>query len=372
MASSVSSFSIIKAPTPLTRRKKEGPFANHLTFPQLTFPQSPPLTSVPSPKFGIRAKDLELEKKVQAFKNELSAIVKEDQAKPTHLFERVNESRIQTQVQNFLSRQKKAGAHPVPFMIALAGGSNSGKTTFLHEVRQLLEKGATQLVGWNSASHGFVVDYLELDSYYKSLANHRKALGDKRFFSETNLDEPKALLWENSQKTLFKLKNGIADRAPVYDFKNSQRTDGASLKVPAPFVIFEGLFALAPEPLRKLADLKIFVNCDEKTRTDRFWGRAPQRNVKKDEAGYALLNKALSMHNLHIQPTEKEADIVINGALPKEEITQRVTPLVNLMVKTFYPPTFEASDDLAPSQTGAQITQNPIKKLLFKLLPFLK
>lgn len=286
----------------------------------------------------------EVQVKTDTFRQELTHLLSEDKKRLYPVFDWANPDSIIRQVQQFLSRQKKAGTQPTPFLIGLAGGTNSGKTTILHMMREKIHSVSGHLFKWKPETHGPEVETLELDNYYKNFSKFRKEAGDIRFFKETNLDEPNALALEQAQKTLMKLKNGIADRAPLYDFTNSERHDGVSLKTPAPFVIFEGLFALVPESLRKLADLKIFVNADTKTRTERFWARAPQRNIKQDEGGNALLNKAMTMHNVHVQPTMTKADLVLNGALPKAEINQALEPLMNLFVKTLHPPKIKAPD----------------------------
>jgi uridine kinase len=311
-----------------------------------------------------------LAEKVDTFKRELEAMVAADQALPVPAFQKVKIEPIVTSVKNFLKRQSTVQDRPVPFMMAIAGGSNSGKTTLLHELKSMLRAEATEQFNWNHDTNGPVVDLLELDNYYRHYADKRAEMGDAAFFLQTNLDEPNALLWQKSRRALFRIKNGKASRAPVYDFRISGRNDAVSLKTPSPFFMYEGLFALAHKSVRNLADLKIFVNCDAKTRSDRFWARAPQRNIKPDQGGWNLYNKAMGMHDLHVQPTLDHADLVINGALAKAELDRRIKPLVSLLVKTLYPQPAHHSDVV--EEGGAKAVQAKIKSAVTQLYRQLK
>jgi uridine kinase len=300
------------------------------------------LSHSPSVRFERRIKpeaQKAVQDKVNTFAKGLSDLVAGDQKEAEPVFERMNQLAITQQIKKVLERQiyQAHDHHPAPMMIGMSGGSNSGKSTVMNQFLSHLQSKAVDQHGWKADKHGPVVDTLELDHFYKNFAESRKTLGDERFFGETNLDEPNALETKRFLRALKKIKQGHAVRTPIYSFLDSSRSDGLSLKVPAPFFVFEGLFALSHQSVRNLADLKIFINCDQETRSKRFWARAPQRNIRLDQSGWNLFNKTMAMHNQHVQPTESHADIVINGARSLASIEGKLTTLAELMVNAIYP-----------------------------------
>lgn len=295
------------------------------------------------------------EQRAEDFQKGLKTLIETDSKRIQPVFKRINADTLVLRIKNFMARQAEAGRNPLSFLVGLSGGSCSGKSTLMYSLKESFQKMAGTLFQWKSEVHGPVVDVLEVDHYYHDLSQRRKELGDERFFQETNLDEPQALTLDQAQKDLMKIRNGMAVRTPVYDFTNSSRHEGAALRVPSPFFIYEGLFTLAHEPLRKLADLKIFVDADAKVRGERYWARAPQRNIKPDKGGWGLFNRMMEMHEKHVQPSISEADVVVDGSLAKTTIDEAVSPLVQLLTKTLYPQGI-------PEKPGEKTPEKPTKK----------
>ena len=290
---------------------------------------------------GKQARQVEEEvnQQVKQFKTELKALVQWD--KETHqqpVFQKVKIAPLVELAKSFLLRQTENYRIPNPFLIGVAGGSASGKTYSKQMLKDLFPVVAQEEVGWKAAVNGPIVDDLELDSYYRDFSGRRKELGDVRYFQETNLDEPAALHMNQARKDVMRVRNGVAIRSPLFDYRNSQRHDGVALKVPSPFFLIEGLFALVPEKLRQLYDMKIFVQADKDVRTQRFWERAASRNVTPANGGQALYDRVMEMHDQHVQPSSKNADIIINGNSGSDSLRESLTRLTQLLVRTFYPP----------------------------------
>jgi uridine kinase len=96
------------------------------------------------------------------------------------------------------------------YLIGIAGGSGSGKTTF---AKRTLQK---------AGSAGVVL--LHQDSYYlSSPPSHLKIHG------EPNFDHPEAFDWPLLKDHLTRLKAGEQIAAPIYDYKISRRTDETEL-----------------------------------------------------------------------------------------------------------------------------------------------
>lgn len=308
-------------------------------FKSVSFGSLPSRTGQPSPQ-----------ERANAFRQGLETLLSTDRNTPTPVFTQVQTDKLLQRVDGFLTRQAKTPSQPTPFLINMSGGSSSGKSTVMNLLRTSLQEQASAHHQWNPERHGPVVDSLEVDHYYRDYSQRRQELGDDRFFRETNLDEPAALTLDQASQNVLKLKNGQAIRGPVFDFTDSSRHESASLRVPAPFLLYEGLFTLSHKPLREFGDLRLFVEADESVRSERFWKRAPTRNIRPDEGGWALHNRVMEMHNQHVQPSKSHADLVLNGNLPLERIEKTLQSLASLLNRTLYPT--GGTSSASPSSAG--------------------
>jgi len=130
-----------------------------------------------------------------------------------------------------------------PVTIGVAGGSGSGKTTVS---TALLERVGTEHIA-----------YLEHDAYYKDLRDLP--------FSQIqliNFDHPDSLETELLIRHVKQLKQGQAVNIPVYDFTTYRRTDQVKVVDPQPIILVEGILIFAEPELRKLFDVRIFVDTD--------------------------------------------------------------------------------------------------------------
>ena len=269
-----------------------------------------------------------LDEKLTTLSKALMELIAWDQANHSILL-KVDETAVLQQAEAFLSRQ--AQCHPgqaSPFIIGMAGGSASGKTTLKRRLLDLLELEAAQETRF--------VDALGLDDYYHDTQQARKQLGS-RFLVETNLDTPSALDLELAQKHLHLIQQGHAVWTPSYSMETGRLEHGANLKNPAPFFVVEGLFTFSPQPMRQLMDLRIFVDTDEDTRTARWWARVQQRDSEPTEAHQALFTRAMAMHQLVVEPTKDMAEIHLNGAPDLAHIEEVTHRLAQILVRTFSP-----------------------------------
>src|SRR4051812_40140282 len=91
------------------------------------------------------------------------------------------------------------------YIIGIAGGSGSGKTTFTQKV--LKQVNDTK------------VGVLHQDSYYLPRPPSHLKIND-----EPNFDHPEAFDWELMRSHLELLKEGKKVETPIYDYKVSRRT----------------------------------------------------------------------------------------------------------------------------------------------------
>ncbi|MBQ0036960.1 MAG: uridine kinase [Firmicutes bacterium] len=181
-----------------------------------------------------------------------------------------------------------------PVLIGIAGGSNSGKTLIARRIYEHFE-----------ATHSVVI--INEDDYYK----------DQSFLTyeercKTNYDHPFAFDQNLLQQQLKDLLAGKEIAKPVYDFTIHNRSQKVEIVEPADVVIFEGLFALENEKLRKLESIKIFVDTDADVRVVR---RIKRDLVERGRTLESVMNQYLEtvkpMHDEFVEPSKRYADIII-------------------------------------------------------------
>ena len=177
-------------------------------------------------------------------------------------------------------------------VIGIAGGSGSGKTTLM---QNLMDR------------FGDVVTVLSHDNYYR---RHDELTYEER--SQLNYDKPSALETELLVEQLAALRNGQSIDCPVYDFSIHNRSDAVLRIEPRPVIIVEGILIFADEALRKLMDIRIFVDTDADIRICR---RIKRDVTKRGRSIESVINQyqqtVKPMHEKYVEPSKKYADIVV-------------------------------------------------------------
>jgi uridine kinase len=180
-----------------------------------------------------------------------------------------------------------------PFVIAVAGGSGSGKTTVTEKLmEQLGERHAVRL------SH---------DNYYR---NQDHLPMSERV--KTNYDHPQALETMLLVKHLDQLLSGKSVHIPTYDFANHTRAKETIELQPYPVVVVDGILLYESTELRQRFDLKLFVDTDADVRL----ARRLRRDVAERGRTYEFsldqyLEFTRPMHIEFVEPTRRYADIII-------------------------------------------------------------
>jgi len=204
------------------------------------------------------------------------------------------------------------------YLIGIAGGSGSGKTTFSRKIIQRV-------------NHADLI-LLSQDSYYLSTAAaHLKLHG------EANFDHPEAFDWPLLRDHLLRLKQGEQVAVPVYDYKTSRRTDETHPVGPAKVVILEGIFTLWDKELRDLFDAKIYLHVESDIRFIRRLHRdVRERGRTHDEIIRRYYDTVRPMHQLYLEPTKKYADVVVGeeSDVAADILAARIRELLHPAVKT--------------------------------------
>lgn len=179
------------------------------------------------------------------------------------------------------------------FIIGVAGGSGSGKSTVTDYI--ISEIGAKK------------VAVIMQDYYYKDLSH--LTLDDRK---KINFDHPDAFDWELLTAHVNNLYNGLPIEMPTYDFAQYTRRRETIVVLPSQIVIFEGIFALMDQNLRSLMALKIYVD----TASDIRFIRRLQRDITErgrnvESVIRQYLDYVRPMHNQFIEPTKRYSHIII-------------------------------------------------------------
>ena len=190
-----------------------------------------------------------------------------------------------------------------PFLIGVAGGSSSGKTTAAERLAELAGEEHLALI--------------KLDSYYVELGD--RTLDERREF---NFDHPDAFDWPLLSDHLAALAAGAPVPVPVYDYVQYNRSGDVRVVRPASIVVVEGILVLWEPSLRERFDLKVFIDTD----ADLRFIRRLQRDIgERGRTAQSVIDQYLATvrpaHERFIEPSKRYADVIIpNGGLNRPAI----------------------------------------------------
>ncbi len=181
------------------------------------------------------------------------------------------------------------------FLVGIAGGSGSGKTTFANKILQRVVSGESS------------VALLHQDSYYLSFPpSHIRVHG------EPNFDHPDAFDWPLLKDHLGRLRRGEAVDVPVYDYKAGSRMSETLRVGPCRAVLFEGIYALWDQAMRGLFDLRVFLHVEADVRFIRRLHRdARERKRTLDGIIRQYYDTVRPMHHEYLEPTRQYADLIV-------------------------------------------------------------
>jgi uridine kinase len=182
---------------------------------------------------------------------------------------------------------------PAPFVIGVAGGTGSGKTTVANAI--------LRRVGEDRIS------ILFHDSYYRDWSDLPKDVLDRK-----NFDHPDSLETGLLVRHLHALKQGLAVEAPIYDFRVHRRTSATRRVLPKRIVLVEGILIFAEPELRKLFDVKVFVDTDADVRLIRRIRRdIAERGRTLESVVEQYVATVRPMHLEFVEPSKRWADLIV-------------------------------------------------------------
>ncbi|WP_237276381.1 uridine kinase [Tenacibaculum ovolyticum] len=179
------------------------------------------------------------------------------------------------------------------FVIGIAGGTGSGKTTVVNQIINELPQDEVCIISQ--------------DSYYSQTDNLSY---EER--TKINFDHPRAIDFELLVKHLNGLKSNKIIEQPIYSFVAHNRTKDTIKTHPRKVIIVEGILIFNSKELRNLCDIKVFVHADADERLIRRLRRdIKERGRDIDEVLSRYQSTLKPMHQQFIEPTKNYADIII-------------------------------------------------------------
>lgn len=198
-----------------------------------------------------------------------------------------------------------------PHILAIAGGSCSGKTTLATYLRDTL-----------GAEHCRLV---RQDDYYFDIR-------DRGGSPLVNFDIPEALDAELLRENLLAFKRGEPVALPNYDFTTHQRRTPTEPRDPKPLIIVEGILLLVQPELRDIFDKSVFIRCPKDVRLSRRIERdTTERGRTRDDVLRQFQDQVEPAHQKFVSASQKHADLIIGQNHYLSNITEVIEKIVSLI-----------------------------------------
>jgi uridine kinase len=198
-------------------------------------------------------------------------------------------------------------------LVGIAGGTGSGKTSFAQKLQTRL--GAQRCL------------IIAQDSYYKDGSSL-----DRAAQAAINYDHPDAFDTSLLVEDLRDLKAGRPVPFLTYDHATYARRVLPDPLTSRPVILLEGILVLVEEPLRRLMDIKLFIDTDADVRIL----RRLQRDLGERGRTFAsverqYLSSVRPMHLEFVEPSKRYADLIIPEGAENEVAIEAVVARVQAM-----------------------------------------
>lgn len=179
-----------------------------------------------------------------------------------------------------------------PLIIGVVGGSGSGKTTVARAIAESVDGGAA---------------ILDQDAYYRDLTH--LTLEERR---RINFDHPDSIDTELFVSHLEALAAGEPIDKPTYDFTAHTRAADRVRIEPGRVVVVDGILLFADPRLRRMFDIRIYVDVADDVRFIRRLLRdLTERGRSLESVIEQYLDTVRPMHLEFVEPSRRHADVII-------------------------------------------------------------
>ena len=182
-----------------------------------------------------------------------------------------------------------------PYLVGIAGGSASGKSSFIEDLRNALPNNSVTVVSQ--------------DNYYFPKEKQQK---DENGW--INFDLPTAIDRDLFLQDLEKLCSGESIETTEYTFNNNDKDQNIIQISPRPIIIMEGLFVFHYEEIREKLDLRIYIDVQEQIKLHRRLKRdKEERGYPEDEVRYQWEHHVIPSYKKYLRPYRDDAHIIVTN-----------------------------------------------------------
>jgi uridine kinase len=203
----------------------------------------------------------------------------------------------------------------VSILVGIAGGTGSGKTSLTNRLQERLGPELCLI--------------LTQDSYYKDGSDQPPEAQ-----AAINYDHPDAFDTSLLVQDIRDLKRGRPVPQLSYDHSSYSRRVLPDPLTPSPVILLEGILILAEEPLRRLMDIKLFIDCDADVRILRRLRRdLKERGRSYDSVEKQYLESVRPMHLEFVEPSKRYADLIIPEGAENQVALEAVVDRVRAILR---------------------------------------
>ncbi len=195
-------------------------------------------------------------------------------------------------------------------IVGIAGGSGSGKTTFLTKLMAHFGPDEVALVS--------------LDNYYRP-KNQQQSDAN----GVINFDMPTSIDRDHFYTDMMALASGDAIEKLEYNFNNPAKEPQHIIIHPAPVIIIEGLFIFWYEEIRQHLDYSVYIDADREERLRRRIQRDQlERGYGETEVRYQWEHHVRPAEALYLEPYKNQCDLLVDNSHSMEDGLTRLVELI--------------------------------------------
>ena len=196
-------------------------------------------------------------------------------------------------------------------IVAIAGGTGSGKTTLAKKIIDNYQN--------------IKINYLSLDSYYKDYS--QMSFKER---SKINFDHPDSIDFDLFYQQINEYLKGSDIKTPTYSYKRHKRLKKKGNLRQGDLLIVDGILILLKKSIRDFFDLSIFLKVNSSERLRRRIKRdTNDRGRSEFEINDRFYKMIKPMHKKYVKPYERFADVVLGEVYDYELIKIKIDELLN-------------------------------------------
>jgi uridine kinase len=204
-----------------------------------------------------------------------------------------------------------------PTVIAITGGSGSGKTSLLQSIRAEFSEEDLCVISQ--------------DNYYKE-----RSAQTEDPWGYLNFDLPEAIDLDAFESDLTRLLSGDAVISRAYSFNHETPSGEQKQFGPAPVIIIEGLFPCVRPSIESMIDYSIYIHAIDNLKLIRRIERdLKERNYALKEILHRYQHHVMPSYLQHIIQWREQADLVINNNTSFDKGLQIILTFVRSLVSEY-------------------------------------